>query len=62
VADVAQVLANNQAIVGVVVGAVLGYVLNALNRRHQEKRENETRWYEARLQAYSDFYSIYFDC
>jgi hypothetical protein len=26
------------------------------NRRHQEAREDKTRWYQARLEAYADFY------
>jgi hypothetical protein len=53
--DIAQVLATYEALVGGVVGAVLGYVLNALNRRHQEAREKETRWYDARREAYARF-------
>jgi hypothetical protein len=54
-ADVAQVLATGATtIVGVSVGAGLTYWLGALNRRHQEAREDKTRWYEARLQAYSE--------
>jgi len=39
-------------IAGTMVGAGLTYWLGALNRRHQEEREDKTRWYEARLQAY----------
>jgi membrane protein DedA with SNARE-associated domain len=39
-------------IVGVVAGAGLTYWLGTLNRRHQERRGDKTRWYEARLQAY----------
>lgn len=54
-ADIGQVLANNSAVVGVIVGTLLGYALNALNRRHQEAREDRTRWYDARLKAYADF-------
>lgn len=56
-ADVGQVLATGgTTIVGVAVGAGLTYWFGALNRRHQEAREDETRWYEARFNAYSDFY------
>ena len=33
-------------------GAGLTYWLGALNRRHQEKREDATRWYEVRLNSY----------
>jgi hypothetical protein len=54
-ADVGQVLATGgTTIVGVVVGAGLTYWFGALNRRHQEAREDRTRWYEARLQAYRE--------
>jgi hypothetical protein len=53
-ADIAQVLATGgTTIVGVAVGAGLTYWLGALNRRHQEAREDETRWYEARREAYA---------
>jgi len=56
-AEVRQLLADGGwAIVGVAVGAGLTYWLGALNRRHQEARENRTRWYEQRLRAYVDFY------
>jgi ADP-heptose:LPS heptosyltransferase len=51
-ADIPQVLANYDALVGVALGAGLTYGFGALNRRHQEARENETRWYNARFQAY----------
>jgi hypothetical protein len=53
-ADLAEVLSTYQGLVGVTVGAGLTYWLGAVNRRHQEARENETRWYETRLQAYVD--------
>jgi hypothetical protein len=46
--------ANYDALVGVALGAGLTYGFSALNRRHQEARENETRWYEKRLQVYID--------
>jgi hypothetical protein len=51
-ADIPQVLSNYDALVGVALGAGLTYGFGALNRRHQEARENETRWYEARREAY----------
>ena len=51
-ADIPQVLATYDALVGVALGAGLTYGLGALNRRHQEAREDRTRWYETRLQAY----------
>jgi hypothetical protein len=52
-ADVGPALvAGGASIVGVVAGAGLTYWLGALNRRHQEEREDKTRWYEARLRAY----------
>jgi hypothetical protein len=55
-ADIAQVLATGgTTIVGVAVGAGLTYWFGALNRRHQEAREDATRWYDARLQAYTEF-------
>jgi hypothetical protein len=65
VADIGQVLATGgTTIVAVSVGAGLTYWFGALNRRHQEARENRTRWYEARLQAYVEFqrvvYRLYF--
>jgi hypothetical protein len=43
------------ALVGVALGAGLTYGFGALNRRHQEKREDKTRWYEERLRAYVGF-------
>ena len=55
-ADIAQVLATYDALVGVALGAGLTYAFGALNRRHQEARENQTRWYDARYKAYTDFY------
>jgi hypothetical protein len=51
--DVAQVLATYDALVGVALGAGLTYGFGALNRRHQEVREDKTRWYETRLKAYA---------
>jgi hypothetical protein len=54
-ADVGQVLATG---VGVTLGAGLTYLFGALNRRHQEAREDKTRWYEARLKAYLDYYNV----
>ena len=51
-ADIPQVIANYDALVGVALGAGLTYGFGSLNRRHHEAREDETRWYEARLQAY----------
>jgi hypothetical protein len=47
-------LAAYDALVGVALGAGLTYGFSALNRRHQEAREDRTRWYNARLQAYVD--------
>jgi hypothetical protein len=56
VADVGQVLATGwTTIVGVAVGAGLTYWFGALNRRHQEAREDKTRWYQARREAYAAF-------
>jgi hypothetical protein len=51
-ADIPQVITNYDALVGVAIGAGLTYGFSALNRRHQEARENETRWYEERFRAY----------
>jgi hypothetical protein len=54
-AEVIQVLITGAtALVSAAVGAGLTYLFGALNRRHQEARENETRWYETRLQAYAE--------
>jgi hypothetical protein len=56
-AEVAQALITGAtALVSAAVGAGLTYWLGALNRRHQEAREDETRWYEARLHAYIELY------
>jgi hypothetical protein len=60
-ADIPQVLATYDALVGVALGAGLTYGFGALNRRHQEKREDSTRWYEKRLQAYDDLYRVAYD-
>ena len=61
-ADIAQVLATGgTTIVGVTVGAGLTYWHGALNRHHQEAREDKTRWYEARLQAYTEFYLVTYE-
>ena len=55
-ADIPQVLATYDALVGVALGAGLTYGFSALNRRQQERREDRTRWYQARLEAYTEFY------
>ena len=55
-ADLAELIATYDALVGVALGAGLTYGFSALNRRHQESREDKTRWYQARLDAYADFY------
>jgi hypothetical protein len=55
-ADIPQVLATYDTLVGVALGAGLTYGFGALNRRHQEAREDKTSWYQARLNAYADFY------
>jgi hypothetical protein len=55
-ADIPQVVATYDALVGVALGAGLTYGFGALNRRQQERREDKTRWYQARLEAYADFY------
>ena len=52
-ADLAEVLSAYQGLVGVAVGVGLTHWLGALNRRHQEKREEANRLYEARFQAYA---------
>jgi hypothetical protein len=57
VGNAAQVLATGgTTIAGVAVGACLTYWFGALNRRHQEAREDATRWHNARLQAYSELF------
>jgi hypothetical protein len=55
-ADMAQVLAAYDALLGVALGAGLTYGFGALNRRHQKAREDRTRWHQARLEVYSEFY------
>jgi hypothetical protein len=60
-ADLAQVIATGgTALVSAAAGAGLTYWLGALNRRHQEAREDRTRWYEKRLQAYTELSAIAF--
>jgi hypothetical protein len=55
-ADVGQVFATGgTALVSAAAGAGLTYWFGALNRRHQEAREDRTRWYEARFKAYAEF-------
>ena len=55
-AEVAQALITGAtALVSAAVEAGLTYWLGRLNRRHQEAREDSTRWYEKRLQAYVAF-------
>jgi hypothetical protein len=49
--------AGGMAIVGVVVGSSLTYLFAFLTRRSQEKRENNTRWYHARFEAYTAMYN-----
>jgi hypothetical protein len=60
-ADIAQVVANYDALVGVALGAGLTYGFGALNRRHQEAREDKTRWYNARHEAYVELYHVAYD-
>jgi hypothetical protein len=61
-ADMAQVVVTGSlGIAGVAIGSGLTYWLGALNRRHQEARENETRWYEERLRAYIAFYQAVYE-
>jgi hypothetical protein len=60
-ADIPQVLATYDALVGVALGAGLTYGFSALSRRHQEAREDKTRWYQARLAAYTEFYQALSD-
>ena len=54
-ADIPEVLATYDALVGVALGAGLTYGFGALNRRHQEAREDKTRWYDTRLRTYAEF-------
>jgi hypothetical protein len=59
-ADIGQVLAaGGTTILGVAVGAGLTYWFGALNRRHQEAREDRTRWYDERFHAYTQFSVAY---
>jgi hypothetical protein len=56
---IGQVLATGgTTIAGVAVGAGLTFLFGALTRRHQEEREKETRWYEARFRAYADLFWV----
>jgi hypothetical protein len=62
-ADLAGVLATGGiALVSAAAGAGLTYWLGALNRRHQEAREDDTRWYNARFQAYVDLLGMVAQC
>jgi hypothetical protein len=61
-ADMAQaVVTGGTALVSAAAGAGLTYWLGALNRRHQEAREDRTRWYEKRLQAYIELHQATYD-
>jgi hypothetical protein len=61
-ADIGQVLATGgTALVSAAAGAGLTYWFGALNRRHQQAREDETRWYDARFKAYAEFTDAAFD-
>ena len=62
-ADISQVLATGgTALVSAAAGAGLTYWLGALNRRHQEAREDATRWYEARFKAYAELSRAFSNC
>src|SRR5215217_4662044 len=53
-ADIAQaVVTGGMSMAGVAIGVGLNHWLSALNRRHQEDREDKTHLYEARFQAYA---------
>jgi hypothetical protein len=54
-ADIPQVIATYDALVGVTLGAGLTYGFGALSRRRQEAREDRTRWYDARREVYARF-------
>jgi hypothetical protein len=54
-------MADMAQAVSAAAGAMLTYWLGTLNRQHQENRENDTRWYEERLQAYVAFYQGVYD-
>jgi hypothetical protein len=61
-AEVAQALTTGvTALVSAAVGAGLTYWLGRLNRRHQEAREDATRWYEERLGAYVAFHQAVYE-
>jgi hypothetical protein len=48
--DIEQWLARlDSAVVGAPIGAALTYLTSALNRRHQEEREDKTRWYNTQV-------------
>ena len=53
--------AGGMAIIGVIVGSCLTYLFAFLTRRRQEKREDRTRWYEKRLQAYVAYYQAVYE-
>jgi hypothetical protein len=53
--------AGGMAVIGVIVGAFLTYLFGSLTRRRQEKRDEKTRWYDARLQAYVELYQAAYD-
>jgi hypothetical protein len=62
IADIAQVLATGgTALVSAAAGAGLTYWLGGVNRRHQEAREDRTRWYEERLGAYVAFHQAVYE-
>lgn len=60
--DVVQVIATGSfGIVGAVIGAGMAYWFGARTRKHQEDREDQTRWYEARFRAYAEFSQVVAD-
>jgi hypothetical protein len=56
-----QVLDKLDGMLGVVIGAGLTHGFSARSRKHQEDREDSTRWYAARFEAYSALIRAMFD-
>src|SRR6266511_2449071 len=60
-ADIGGVLATGGiGIARVAVGSGLTHLFGSMNRRHQEAREDETRWHNTKLEAYCTFLGVVF--
>jgi hypothetical protein len=61
VKDILPALHVGDQVIGVIVGAGLTGLIGFLNRRHQERREDKTRWHNDRLRAYLNLCNAFTD-